>query len=105
MNSGESGNNMSSAETLTGLARRERTGAEKRRIGLPRALEMLPVYLGDTEHPPEGFFMPDMMYLATADAYCDCWRRNDVITPKTRRLFTFAMMVAAGNTGNQFGLL
>ena len=96
---------MSSAETLTGLARRERTGAEKRRIGLPRALEMLPVYLGDTEHPPEGFFMPDMMYLATEDAYCDCWSRNDVITPKTRSLFTVAMMVAAGNTGNQFELL
>jgi alkylhydroperoxidase/carboxymuconolactone decarboxylase family protein YurZ len=66
---------------------------------------MLPIYLGNTEHPPEGFFTPDMMYLATEDAYCDCWGRNDVITPKERSLFTVAMMVTAGNTGNQFELL
>jgi 4-carboxymuconolactone decarboxylase len=96
---------MSSEERLTGLARRERTGAEKRKLGLPRAIEMLPTYLAQTEHPPEGFFAADVMYISTEDAYCDCWSRNDVIAPKVRSLFTVAMMTTAGNTGNQFELM
>jgi 4-carboxymuconolactone decarboxylase len=95
---------MSSAKTATGLARRERTGAEKRKIGLARALEMLPVYFGESEHPPEGFFSPDLMYISTEDAYCDCWARDDVITPRMRSLFTVAMMTTVGHTGNQYEL-
>jgi alkylhydroperoxidase/carboxymuconolactone decarboxylase family protein YurZ len=91
--------------TPKGLAWRERTGAEKRKIGLPRALEMLPTYMGDTDHPADGFFVPDLYYMATEDAYCDGWGRKDVISAKTRSLFTVAMMVTAGNTGNQFELM
>ncbi|MET0995148.1 MAG: carboxymuconolactone decarboxylase family protein [Mycobacterium sp.] len=97
---------MSDAERLTGLARRERTGSEKRQIGVKNIQRMLPgtpngMYGGNV---PPGTFSGDTALMAMEDSYCDMWDRNDVIDPRTRSILNVSLMIGVGNVGNQFEL-
>ncbi|MET0183668.1 MAG: carboxymuconolactone decarboxylase family protein [Caulobacterales bacterium] len=97
---------MPTEESLTGLARRERKGLEKRLIGIKNIERMLPgsalAQFGG-EAPP-GTFSADTAYMATEDAYCDMWDRTDVIDARTRSILNVSLMIGVGNVGNQFEL-
>jgi 4-carboxymuconolactone decarboxylase len=90
--------------TLTGYARRERRGSEKRRVGIKNALRMLPKYPIRDDKIPENVFCADSLLMSMEDSYCDAWDRTDVINARTRSLFTISMMICVGNVGNQFEL-
>ncbi|MET0371766.1 MAG: carboxymuconolactone decarboxylase family protein [Sphingobium sp.] len=97
---------MSSEPRPTGLARRERTGSEKRRIGIRNIARMLPQSANgrlDGEAPP-NIFAADLSLMSMEDSYCDMWDRSETIDPRTRSLFNVSLMVAVGNVGNQFEL-
>ena len=93
-------------QALTGLARRERTGSEKRQIGIKNIQRMLPgsatgLHGGDI--PPDTF-SGDTALMSMEDSYCDMWDRTDVIDLRTRSLFNVSLMIGVGNVGNQFEL-
>lgn len=88
----------------TGLARRERTGSEKRKIGAKNMGRMLPwtptPKLGGD--PPPNIFAPDLALMGLEDSYCDMWDRTEVIDLRTRSLFNLSLMVGVGNVTNPF---
>lgn len=88
----------------TGLARRERTGSEKRKIGARNMGRMLPWTpnwrLGGD--PPPNIFAPDLALMGMEDSYCDMWDRTEVIDLRTRSLFNVSLMVGVGNVTNPF---
>ena len=93
-------------QALTRLARRERTGSEKRQIGIKNIQRMLPGTangMHDGNIPP-GTFSGDTSLMAMEDSYCDMWDRTDVIDLRTRSLFNVSLMIGVGNVGNQFEL-
>jgi alkylhydroperoxidase/carboxymuconolactone decarboxylase family protein YurZ len=97
---------MATDDTITGLARRERTGSEKRAIGIKNIQRMLPgsatgLHGGDI--PPDTF-SGDTALMSMEDSYCDMWDRTDVIDLRTRSLFNVSLMIGVGNVGNQFEL-
>ncbi len=97
---------MASEEQLTGLARRERTGSQKRPIGIKNMSRMLPTvdnarFGGEI---PQGTFSGDQSLMAMEDSYCDMWDRTDVIDARTRSIFNVSLMMGVGNVGNQFEL-
>lgn len=87
-----------------GLARRERTGTEKRKIGARNMGRMLPwtptPKLGGD--PPPNIFAPDLALMGLEDSYCDMWDRTEVIDLRTRSLFNLSLMVGVGNVSNPF---
>ena len=88
----------------TGLARRERTGREKRAIGAGNMGRMLPWTAnwklgGD---PPPNIFAPDLALMGMEDSYCDMWDRTEVIDSRSRSLFNLSLMVGVGNVTNPF---
>jgi 4-carboxymuconolactone decarboxylase len=91
---------------LTGLARRERKGSEKRQIGILNIQRMLPGSANGMHGGsiPPGVFSGDTSLMAMEDSYCDMWDRNDIIDPRTRSLFNVSLMIGVGNVGNQFEL-
>lgn len=91
---------------FTGLARRERTGSQKRTIGVKNIQRMLPgaahgLHGGDI---PPGSWSGDTALMAMEDSYCDMWDRTEVIDLRTRSLFNVSLMIGVGNVGNQFEL-
>lgn len=88
----------------TGLARRERTGSEKRKIGAKNMGRMLPwtptPKLGGD--PPPNIFAPDLALMGLEDSYCDMWDRTEIIDLRTRSLFNLSLMVGVGNVTNPF---
>jgi len=97
---------MSELQPLTGLARRERRGSQKRPIGAKNIQRMLPgspngMYGGDI--PPDAW-SGDSALMALEDSYCDMWDRTDVIDLRTRSLFNVSLMVGVGNVSNGFEL-
>ena len=97
---------MTTETPLTGLARRERKGSEKRQIGIMNIQRMLPgtangMHGGDV---PPGAFSGDTSLMAMEDSYCDMWDRNDVIPPRLRSILNVSLMIGVGNVGNQFEL-
>ncbi|MET0909006.1 MAG: carboxymuconolactone decarboxylase family protein [Ilumatobacteraceae bacterium] len=97
---------MNDAQRLTGLARRERTGSQKRAIGIKNIQRMLPgtangMHGGDV---PPGTWSGDTALMAMEDSYCDMWDRTEVIDLRTRSLLNVSMMIGVGNVGNQFEL-
>ena len=91
---------------FTGLARRERTGSQKRPIGVKNIQRMLPgaahgLHGGDI---PPGTWSGDTALMAMEDSYCDMWDRTEVIDLRTRSLFNVSLMIGVGNVGNQFEL-
>ncbi|MET0371389.1 MAG: carboxymuconolactone decarboxylase family protein [Sphingobium sp.] len=93
-------------EKLTGLARRERTGSEKRAIGVGHIQRMLPG-TPNGQHGgaiPPGTFSGDTSLMAMEDSYCDMWDRDEVIPHRMRSLFNVSLMIGVGNVGNQFEL-
>jgi 4-carboxymuconolactone decarboxylase len=91
---------------FTGLARRERTGSQKRPIGVKNIQRMLPgaahgLHGGDI---PPGSWSGDTALMAMEDSYCDMWDRTEVIDLRTRSLFNVSLMIGVGNVGNQFEL-
>lgn len=95
---------MSKTEALTGLARRERKGSEKRQIGLKNIQRMLPGNPAFGTEIPPGVFSGDSILMALEDSYCDMWDRTEVIDPHTRSLLNVSLMIGVGNVGNQFEL-
>ncbi|MFI5041405.1 MAG: carboxymuconolactone decarboxylase family protein [Acidimicrobiales bacterium] len=91
---------------MTGLARRERTGSEKRDIGMEQIRRMLPnsgyIKLGGAI--PDKFFAAEILAMGMEDSYCDMWSRTEHLGPRLRSIATVSMMVGAGNVGNQFEL-
>jgi 4-carboxymuconolactone decarboxylase len=89
-----------------GLAERERTGSEKRCIGIKHVERMLPKWTFSDSHGDllSNCFAPDIVLMATEDAYCDMWNRTEIIDSRTRSIFTVSMMISVGNVGNQFEL-
>lgn len=97
---------MSNDPHLVGLARRERTGSQKRQIGIKNIARMLPGSANgrlDGAAPP-NIFAPDLALMSMEDSYCDMWDRAEIIDPRTRSLFNVSLMMAVGNVGNQFEL-
>jgi 4-carboxymuconolactone decarboxylase len=95
-----------SEQHLTGLARRERTGSQKRPIGVANIQRMLPG-TANGQHGgniPPGTWSGDTSLMAMEDSYCDMWDRTDVIDLRTRSLFNVSLMVGVGNVSNQFEL-
>jgi 4-carboxymuconolactone decarboxylase len=97
---------MTTEKGLTGLARRERKGSEKRQIGIKNIQRMLPgtpngMHGGNI---PPGVFSGDTALMAMEDSYCDMWDRNEIITPRMRSLLNVSLMIGVGNVGNQFEL-
>jgi 4-carboxymuconolactone decarboxylase len=97
---------MSAHNELTGLVRRERTGSEKRTIGLEQIARMLPqsTYITWGGVIPEGVFAAEVMLMGMEDSYCDMWSRGDMLPPRLRSVVNVGMMIGAGNVGNQFEL-
>jgi 4-carboxymuconolactone decarboxylase len=97
---------MTTDTRLTGLARRERKGGEKRQIGIKNIQRMLPGTANGMHggNIPPGVFSGDTSLMAMEDSYCDMWDRNDVITPRMRSLLNVSLMIGVGNVGNQFEL-
>jgi len=97
---------MSTVKELTGLARRERTGSEKRQIGIKNLQRMLPGSAGGMHggNIPPGVFSGDMSLMSMEDSYCDMWDRNDIIPPRLRSILNVSLMIGVGNVGNQFEL-
>jgi len=97
---------MTKENALSGLARRERKGSEKRQIGIRNIQRMLPgtangMHGGDI---PPGAFSGDTSLMAMEDSYCDMWDRTEIITPRMRSLLNVSLMIGVGNVGNQFEL-
>ncbi|MDB5445711.1 MAG: carboxymuconolactone decarboxylase [Phenylobacterium sp.] len=97
---------MTTGQPLTGLARRERKGSEKRQIGIRNIQRMLPGTANGMHggNIPPGAFSGDTSLMAMEDSYCDMWDRNDVIDARTRSLLNVSLMIGVGNVGNQFEL-
>lgn len=97
---------MTTQDAPTGLARRQRTGSEKRELGLEQIARMLPqsTYVKWGGVIPDGVFAPDVMLMGMEDSYCDMWSRGDVLPPRLRSMVNVGMMIGAGNVGNQFEL-
>jgi 4-carboxymuconolactone decarboxylase len=95
-----------SDQPLTGLARRERTGSQKRAIGIQNIQRMLPGTPNGTHggNIPPGTWSGDTALMAMEDSYCDMWDRTDVIDLRSRSLLNVSMMIGVGNVGNQFEL-
>lgn len=97
---------MDRQQALTGLARRERKGSEKRQIAIGNIQRMLPGaelgLHGDAVAP--GAFSADTALMAMEDAYCDMWGRTEVIDLRTRSLLNVSLMIGVGNVGNHFEL-
>jgi 4-carboxymuconolactone decarboxylase len=97
---------MSSEERLTGLARRQRTGSQKRALGIKNMARMLP-NVDNAQHGgeiPPGVFSGDQTLMALEDSYCDMWDRIETIDARTRSILNVSLMIGAGNVGNQFEL-
>ena len=97
---------MAEEQKLTGLARRERTGSQKRQVGIKNIARMLPQsanykYAGEA---PPNIFAPDLAMMGMEDSYCDMWDRTEVIDARTRSLFNVSLMTGVGNVGNQYEL-
>lgn len=90
----------------TGLARRERTGSQKRAIGFETIKRMLPQsgYIATNGVLPERGFIADGMAMGMEDSYCDMWTRTEVLSARERSIATVSLMVGVGNVGNQFEL-
>ncbi len=88
------------------LAKRERTGSEKRAVGIQQISRMLPgsTYTTSGGKVPDDLLAPELLLMGMEDSYCDMWSRTDVIDARTRSIATVSMMVAAGNVGNHFEL-
>jgi alkylhydroperoxidase/carboxymuconolactone decarboxylase family protein YurZ len=88
------------------FALRERTGSEKRRIGIKHVERMLPKWKFSNSQGDllSTVFAPDIILMATEDGYCDMWNRTEIIDSRTRSIFTVGLMVSVGNVGNQFEL-
>jgi len=97
---------MAAEKELTGLARRERTGSEKRRVGLEQIARMLPKseMLRNRDRIAEDVFAPELLLMGMEDSYCDMWSRTEVIDSRIRSIATVSMMIGVGNVGNQFEL-
>ena len=91
---------------LTGLARRERTGSEKRKLGLEQIARMLPrsSYVENEGAIPDTILASELLAMGMEDSYCDMWGRTDVIDARDRSIVTVGMMIGVGNVGNQFEL-
>lgn len=97
---------MTTETRLTGLARRERKGSEKRQVGIKNMARMLPTSPNHTfggEAPP-NIFAADLALLGMEDSYCDMWDRTEVIDSRTRSLFNVSLMTGVGNVSNEFEL-
>jgi len=88
------------------LEKRERTGSEKRTLGMEQIRRMLPKsgYIQMGGAIPKGFFAAEIAAMGMEDSYCDIWSRTEHLDHRQRSLVTVAMMVGAGNVGNQFEL-
>ncbi len=97
---------MTSASKLTGLARRERKGSEKRQIGVKNIQRLLPGTANGMHggNIPPGTFSGDTSLMAMEDSYCDMWDRTEVIDLRMRSLLNVSLMIGVGNVGNQFEL-
>ena len=97
---------MTEGRPVTGLARRERTGSQKRLIGVENIQRMLPgaAHGQHGGNIPPGTFSGDTALMAMEDSYCDMWDRTEVIDLRTRSLFNVSLMIAVGNVSNQFEL-
>jgi len=97
---------MTAEKALTGLARRERKGSEKRQIGIKNIQRMLPGTANGMHggNIPPGVFSGDTSLMAMEDSYCDMWDRTEIITPRMRSLLNVSLMIGVGNVGNQFEL-
>ena len=70
---------MTTQENVTGLARREPTGSEKRAVGMEQIRRMLPNsgYIALGGAIPKGFFAAEILAMGMEDSYCDMWGRTE----------------------------
>ncbi|MBA4025331.1 MAG: hypothetical protein C0482_23495 [Gordonia sp.] len=92
---------LSSHDLLTTLpeadvARKEKTGREKRAIArrVLRELEPASPLLELTDDLPENVFAPELDYMIMENVYFDLWDRTEVLDRRTRSIVTLALIAA-----------
>jgi 4-carboxymuconolactone decarboxylase len=81
------------------VARKERTGSEKRKIAKDVLREMDPAnpLLDLPDELPEDAFAPELDYMILENMYFDLWARTEVLSRRDRSVVTLGLMAALPN--------